>query len=986
MQKKLLFIACFIYVNCFAQQYPFIHYTPKDGLVNSRVRKAYQDSKGRMYFITFGGLSVYDGARFKNYTTQTGLLSDLVNDVLEVSDDSLLVAVNTCGLNALVRGEMKIINTGKNSCPILNHLFKSKDGTIYASADEGLYRISNAGFEQLSAFLPGQKKPEIYLGDLAEYKDYLVLTTNDLRNYSGLFLYNKKTDKITDALEQVTILGLNKDREGIIWVGTNSGMNNLDTTALAEGKLVLRQPYATRPGGESFTTGNIKFNREDEPLIASDKLGIVHYNKDGTQSVISSSELTNQQLINFFIDREDVLWICHDGNGIYKLSNTKLQSQGLFVQEDQSGIKYIKVFPQNIHWIVMNDRKWILRTPLQNKIFTINPDLDATLIQCDKVNLYLVHFNNLYIAPSPKNNERVIQFKKIMTLPDTASFGGLSVVDPYGNIILFENRNICVFRNEKQIAVYPINASDLVQGIYVDKKKMLWVITRSNGLMIFSLHPDDPLHYLKKESQFIKEFGAASPRCMTVDGNEVLWVGTRFHGLMVFEYKNNQLKKLREFQTQNGLTDNFVTCLTCDTDDNILIGTQTGIDRLIKEKEGGYQLENITKSNNLFAYINSIWTDENNTAFALTNAGIVYRLEPPLSPKMIAGPQLLVEEMKVNGKKVPTNLLPVTLKYFQRNISFSVAAPTFIDEGQVKYSYSLSGSGNSEWSDTTSLADINLLNLSPGNYVLSVKAFFPSTSYSSTEIRFPFQILPPWWQTWWFRTTLGFFLIAASIIGVRTYYRRKLEKQRIILEKQQAIEKERTRIATDMHDDLGAGLSRIKFLSETIGIKRQRQQPIEEDISKIREYSHEMIDKMGEIVWALNEKNDSLSDLLSYTRSYAVEYLSQNGIQCTVSLPEQLPASFVSGEFRRNVFLAVKELLHNVVKHAQANHVTITLDINHVLAIYISDDGIGFDRAHIRPYSNGLINIEKRMKEIGGTMSMETTNGTSVKLEIPLSS
>jgi signal transduction histidine kinase len=79
-----------------------------------------------------------------------------------------------------------------------------------------------------------------------------------------------------------------------------------------------------------------------------------------------------------------------------------------------------------------------------------------------------------------------------------------------------------------------------------------------------------------------------------------------------------------------------------------------------------------------------------------------------------------------------------------------------------------------------------------------------------------------------------------------------------------------------MHDDLGSGLSRIKFLSETIGIKKHQLQPIEEDINKIRQYSHEMIDKMGEIVWALNEKNDSLTDLLSYTRSYTVEYLSQN--------------------------------------------------------------------------------------------------------------
>src|SRR6187431_3318918 len=90
-------------------KYPFVHYTPKDGLVNSRVKKAYQDSKGRMYFLTYGGLSVYDGARFKNYTTQNGLSADLVNDVLEVGEDSLLVAVNTSALNVLVKGRMKKI-------------------------------------------------------------------------------------------------------------------------------------------------------------------------------------------------------------------------------------------------------------------------------------------------------------------------------------------------------------------------------------------------------------------------------------------------------------------------------------------------------------------------------------------------------------------------------------------------------------------------------------------------------------------------------------------------------------------------------------------------------------------------------------------------------------------------------------------------------------------------------------------------------------
>lgn len=229
------------------------------------------------------------------------------------------------------------------------------------------------------------------------------------------------------------------------------------------------------------------------------------------------------------------------------------------------------------------------------------------------------------------------------------------------------------------------------------------------------------------------------------------------------------------------------------------------------------------------------------------------------------------------------------------------------------------------------------------------------------------------------------FSVFLMFLIVRDYYQRKLQKQKNILEKKQAIEKERTRIATDMHDDLGAGLSRIKFLSETIGIKKQQQKPIEEDVIKIREYSHEMIGKMGEIVWALNEKNDSLNDLIAYTRAYAVEYLSENGITCKVELSGNSENYFLSGEFRRNIFLSVKEILHNIVKHAQANNVSVNVEVTEDLKITICDDGIGFFHSEIRPFSNGLFNIEKRMKEIDGTSEITSMRGTTVILRAPLS-
>ena len=469
---------------------------------------------------------------------------------------------------------------------------------------------------------------------------------------------------------------------------------------------------------------------------------------------------------------------------------------------------------------------------------------------------------------------------------------------------------------------------------------------------------------------------------ITTDVNDNIWIGTRYNGVYRFQCKEGEFKPVAQYTTRTGLTDNFVYTLTCDSNNTIWVGTQTGLDKIFK-KNDRYIIGNVSKNNNFFQTVGKIVTTKNNTVWALTNGGIVLRTSESLSPAKISpAPALLFTSVQVNNKPYEDSLK--NFSYWQNNLSFTVAATSFIDERSIKYSYLLEGSGNKTWSEPSNNSTFNFLNLSPGNYTLKLRSEFPEAMYPLQTIDYSFTILPPWWHTWWFFSGVGVATLAILFLGIRFYYRRKLEKEKIISERQQAIEKERTRIATDMHDDFGAGLSRIKFLSETIGIKKQKQLPFEEDISKIREYSHEMIDKMGEIVWALNEKNDSLSDLLSYTRSYTVEYLSQSGITCSIDSPDIFPVSFVTGEFRRNIFLSVKEILHNIVKHAQANQVTITIQIDPGLCINIRDDGIGFDPAKTRLYSNGLINIKKRMTDIGGIMEIENENGTMIKLKAPL--
>ena len=151
VSKRILVAACLILGWCkgFSQEYPFIKYTPKDGLINSRVHNFYQDPKGRIFFMTANGLSVYDGARFLNYHIDDGLANPTINDILEVSADSLLIATNTGVLSAWVRGTIKTLPTKNGFCPVINKFYRDKDNIIYVASDQGIYRYEKNVFTQL---------------------------------------------------------------------------------------------------------------------------------------------------------------------------------------------------------------------------------------------------------------------------------------------------------------------------------------------------------------------------------------------------------------------------------------------------------------------------------------------------------------------------------------------------------------------------------------------------------------------------------------------------------------------------------------------------------------------------------------------------------------------------------------------------------------------------------------------------------------------
>ena len=985
MQRNHFFLACFFFIcaHCRAQQYPFIYYTPNNGLINSRVKSIKQDSKGFMYFITRGGLSIYDGARFTNYSQQNGLANEIVNDIAEITPDSFLIATNVSSLNTLVKGRIGNFNTADNFCPVINHFFKKKEGTWYVAADQGLFEFDGKHFVQIHLLNDLGNEIGQSINRISQWKNFLLLTTWSSLIKEKLIVYDLQQKKVTTIETLHNVLSTTVNSQGQIWATTDQGAREIDTTSFKKGILKFVSPDLKIQAITKPYLQNVVFDNENNMwLFSKDSIYKLSPDGSGYQMVISKKGLNTTNLSDIFIDREGITWIGIDGNGIAKLTNSGVEMINAL---NGTPALITSIFQQrDSTWLYNSSNNSMYCISKKNTLAFPLPGSQTSIenIFINKEKIYLAYQNRIISVPD-KNNPRAYNHPELICAAENISFGA-GLLDPYGNIIIEATKDastfyIYVISNKKIIETYPIGL--VADQMVLDGLGQLWVINRQNQLLVFTLHPDDPSNYLHLLKDYSKELPEFNPRSLIIDKENNAWIGTRYQGVYYLRFKSLRLDSVMQFTTGNGLTDNFIYTLTYDSSGNIWAGTQTGLDK-ISLKNGHYIISNVSKNNNFFQSVRKITVAKDNTVLALLIDGSLLKINTGVTKQSGYAPQLLIANMKVNGTSYtkPSN----QFSFDQNNLSFSVTAPSYLDEKSIRYSFLLEGNGNNNWSEPSNQSDFNFNNLSPASYTLKVKCNFPGELYSPRLLSYSFIIHPPWWQTWWFRIIAATAILGLLILSVRYYFKRKLEKTKALLEKQQAIEKERTRIATDMHDDLGSGLSRIKFLSETIGIKKQKDEPIEEDISKIRSYSHEMIEKMGEIVWALNEKNDSLSDLLSFTRSYAVEYLSQNGIRCTIGAPEQFPQDFVSGEFRRNIYLTVKEALHNIVKHAQASHVLVKIETDKQLNLYIRDDGIGFDKSKIRPFSNGLSNMEKRISEIGGKLTITSEEGTSVLISVPL--
>ena len=353
-------------------------------------------------------------------------------------------------------------------------------------------------------------------------------------------------------------------------------------------------------------------------------------------------------------------------------------------------------------------------------------------------------------------------------------------------------------------------------------------------------------------------------------------------------------------------------------------------------------------------------------------------------------PKPYIAWFKVFDKETPlagSSLSPpdIRLGFKENFFSIGFSALGFFNPQKYRYAYQLEGV-DKDWVHPEPGNQVaGYTDLKGGNYVFRLKVANSLGEWSETPLEWAIHVGTPWWETPLFRILLLAFIIGAVYI----FFRIRMQQQRILLENQRlhyekeiSLRNERDRIASEMHDDLGAGLSTIRFLS-LLAKEKETDQTKAGRIDKIARSAAEVMEKMADIIWVMNSRNDSLENFANYFRRYAGDYLDTHGIRFVFHMPETLPPLMLSGEQRRTLLLALKECMHNAVKHAGATEFHMQLSLNGHLVIAAEDNGKGLPLKHDHngTNGNGLQNIRRRMESLGGTAILENGKGLKVILK-----
>ena len=1025
-----------------AERLPLKAYTTADGLPNDRVDRIVADSRGFVWFCTKGGLARFDGYTFTNFSAQQGLPDGGVNALLETRSGDYWVATDDGLMHFDPKGRpgrgvvaeqpstraSAMFARVASSDPVEDRFAKTitvlrqdRAGVVWVGTRKGLYRLETAHdshvLRSVDIGLPDDAIGQREIADIREDRFgtlWIVTPGGVYRRWSDGTTARYRAREDMPGAELSTIY---EDHEGRFWVATRESGFFGFTADASHAAPRIGKIFSVRDGLPNVWVNQL-LETSDGRFWVADGQGLLEFfpaARAGEPFFRVYSErngLLDHYVYSLAEDRAGNLWLALSTVGAMKLARDGFTTYGRLdgignvnaIFEDRAGELCFRGY-------VLGDR---LGTVFEGRTLDLlGPDpMFFTRLGCF-------------------DGRRFDWFDPVAVTRWGWVLEGTTLQARNGEFWLGSEEGVFRFaaadrltdiKRARPRAVYRMSdgeAPTQVARLFEDSAGNIWIATTSavtNGLArwesrterVVDLSQSTGLPRLRDTGIFsigedalgniwvgfsngltryshgaFKTFGAAEGlpagtiHDIHRDNAGRLWLGSERSGLVRVDDVNADRPAFVSYATGQGLSSDFVQAIVEDSAGFLYVGSGQGIDRF--DPATGHVKHFTTADGLTPGLLRAGIRDSRGVLWFGTTAGLV-RFVPRAdtsSPGSTAshGPRTLLSAVRVSGvpqlvsalgdssivlPDLPPDRNQVEAEFF----AFGLGAGDVL-----QYQYKLMGA-TTDWSAPNSLRSVNFASLASGRYTLLVRAMNSEGTVSDEPASLTFTILGPLWTRWWFLA-----LAAASIVAILfAIYRYRIAR---VLE----LSAIRTRIATDLHDDIGANLTRIGMLSEVA-----RQGRDDDRLASIGDIARESVSAMSDIVWTINPRHESLADVIRRMRRHGEDLFTQRDIDLRFNAPDAHDSLRLSMDVRRNLLLIFKEAVNNIARHAHCTRVSIDLCRRGSRLIFsISDNGVGFD-ASGEHAGQGLASLRRRTDQLKGTFDVHSVPGagTTLTLEIPI--
>jgi signal transduction histidine kinase len=464
---------------------------------------------------------------------------------------------------------------------------------------------------------------------------------------------------------------------------------------------------------------------------------------------------------------------------------------------------------------------------------------------------------------------------------------------------------------------------------------------------------------------------------MHTDAARRLWLASAYSGLIRVDAPAGDAPAFSRYTTAQGLSSNNLEVIAEDLRGRLYLATARGVDQI--DPATGAVRQFTTDDGLAAGAIQSALRDRTGALWFTTQTGLSRFVPPPIVPA--PPPAILITGVTIGGRPWPVSAIGAAsvelpeLRPGDHHLQIDFASLQFAPGERLRYQYRLEGA-DENWGPPTSRRSISFASFSPGTYRFLVRAVSADGVVSAEPALVSFTVLPPVWLRWWFVTVAAVAFAAAALALHRYRLARTLELERV-----------RTRIATDLHDDIGANLTRIAILSEVARHQpKDRGAGLDAPLTSIADIARESVATMSDIVWAISPERDTLRDVVRRMRDHAEEVFESRDVRVLLDLPDLTQPARLGVDLRRDLYLVFKEAVNNAARHSKCSTVAIALRATaSELSLEVTDDGVGFDLAH-GTEGNGLGSMRRRAGRLGASLDVVSARGagTSVRLRMPI--